>query len=63
MVGKGDYMNLLGIALLAGLSIICYLAILPILLKKKDFTYAVIAIIEVVVLALAASGILKAGEH
>jgi len=63
MIGKGDYLNFVGIALLAGLSIICYLVILPILMKKKDIPYTVIAIIEVAVLALAASGILKSGGH
>jgi len=42
---------------------ICYLVILPILLRKKDIPYVVIAIAEVAVLALAASGILKSGGH
>src|SRR4030042_3660823 len=63
MVDKGDYLNFIGIALLAGLTIVCYLVILPILIKKKDTPYVVIAIIEVAVLALAASGILKSGGH
>lgn len=63
LIGKGDYLNYVGIAILAGLTIICYLVILPILLRKKDIPYVVIAIIEVAVLLLAASGILKAGGH
>ncbi|MBI5663556.1 MAG: hypothetical protein HZC49_00495 [Nitrospirae bacterium] len=63
MAGKGDYMNFVGIAMLAGLTIVCYLAILPILLRKKDTPYVIIAILEVAVLALAASGILKVGGH
>jgi hypothetical protein len=63
MIGKGDYLNFVGIALLAGLSMICYLVILPILMRKKDIPYVVIAIAEVAVLALAASGILKSGGH
>jgi len=63
LVGKGDYLNFVGIALLAGLTILCYLVILPILMRKKDTPYVVIAIIEVAVLALAASGILKSGGH
>ncbi|MEW6571220.1 MAG: hypothetical protein AB1390_08620 [Nitrospirota bacterium] len=63
MVGKGDYLNFVGIALLAGLTMVCYLVILPILMKKKDIPYVIIAIIEVAVLALAASGILKSGGH
>lgn len=63
LVGKGDYLNFVGIAILGGLSILCYLVILPILIRKKDTAYVVIAIVEVLVLALAASGILKAGGH
>ena len=63
LVGKGDYLNFVGIAMLGGLSILCYLVILPILIRKKDTAYVVIAIFEVLVLALAASGILKAGGH
>ncbi|MEW6416786.1 MAG: hypothetical protein AB1480_01535 [Nitrospirota bacterium] len=63
MAGKGDYLNFVGIALLAGLTVLCYLVILPILMRKKDIPYVVIAIIEIAVLVLAASGILKSGGH
>jgi hypothetical protein len=63
LTNKGDYLNFVGIAILAGLTVLCYLVILPILIRKKDKAYVVIAIIEVLVLALAASGILKSGGH
>ena len=63
MIAKGDYLNFIGIAALAGLTVLCYLIILPILIRKKDTPYVVIAILEVAVLILAASGILKAGGH
>ncbi len=63
LAGKGDYLNFVGIAILSGLTILCYLVILPILFRKKDTAYAVIAIVEVLVLSLAASGIMKAGGH
>lgn len=59
----GDMLNLLPIAFLSLLTVICYLAILPELIRKKDKAYVVIAILEVAVLALAASGILSAGAH
>ena len=62
-VGQGDYLNFVGIAILSGLTILCYLVILPILIRKKDRAYVVIAIAEVLVLSLAASGLLKAGGH
>ena len=63
LVGKGDYLNFVGIAMLSGLTILCYMVILPILFRKKDTAYAIIAIAEVLVLSLAASGILKVGGH
>lgn len=62
-ISYGDMLNLLPIAFLSGLTIICYLAILPGLIRKKDTAYVVLAVLEVLVLVLAASGILKAGGH
>ena len=63
LVGKGDYLNFVGIAMLSGLTILCYAVILPILFKKKDTAYVIIAIAEILVLSLAASGLLKVGGH
>jgi len=63
MLGKGDFLNFIGIAFLAGVTILCYLRIIPILFRKKDTVYGILAIVEVLVLVLAASGILKAGGH
>jgi hypothetical protein len=59
----GDMLTFVPIAFLSLLTIICYLAIIPVLIRKKDTAYVVIAILEVAVLALAASGILSAGGH
>lgn len=63
MLGKGDFLNFMGIAFLSAVTIFCYLRIIPILFRKKDTVYGILAIIEVLVLVLAASGILKAGGH
>jgi len=62
MLRYGDFINFLGIALLSGVTIICYLAIIPALLKSNDKVYAVLALLEALVLAAAASG-LVAGGH
>ena len=62
MVGKGDFLNFIGIAILGGITIICYLAIVPALLRKRDFAYLAMAILEVLVLSLAASGVLVVGH-
>ena len=62
-IGKGDYLNFVGVALLAAISIFCYAAIVPGLLRKKDTVLVVIVILEILVLCFAASGILKSGGH
>ncbi|MEN8263573.1 MAG: hypothetical protein ABFR82_08935 [Nitrospirota bacterium] len=62
-LGKGDMLNFLPIAFLSLLTIICYLAILPGLMRKKDTAYVVLVIVEVIVLTVAASGILGSGGH
>jgi hypothetical protein len=62
MLKYGDFINFIGIALLAGVTIMCYAAIVPTLLKNKDTVYAIIALIEVIILSAAASGILSVGH-
>jgi hypothetical protein len=62
-LGYGDMLNFAPIAFLSGLTVICYLAIVPGLLKKKDTAYVVLALIEILVLCVAASGILGSGGH
>jgi hypothetical protein len=59
----GDMLNFLPIAFLSLLTIVCYIAIIPGLIRKKDTAYVVIAILEIIVLAFAASGILGTGGH
>ena len=63
MVGYGDFLNFIGIALLAGVTVICYLAIVPMLLRKRDYIYALLALLEVLVLLSAASGFISTGGH
>jgi len=63
LLNNGDMLNFLGVAVLAGMTVICYLRIIPIFIKKKDTPYLVITIVEIAVLLLAASGILTAGGH
>ncbi len=59
----GDMLNFLPIAFLSLLTVICYIAILPGLIRKKDTAYVVIAVLEILVLTVAASGILGSGGH
>jgi len=63
MVGYGDFLNFIGIALLAGVTIACFLAIVPTLWKSGDKVYACLSIVEALILGVAASGILGTGGH
>lgn len=63
LIGKGDFLNFLPIAILSGVTMVCYAAIVPGLFKRGDKAYAVMAIAEVLILGLAASGLLSAGGH
>jgi len=62
MLKYGDFINFIGIAMLAGVTILCYAAIVPTLLKNNDKVYAILAVIEVIILSAAASGILAVGH-
>jgi len=62
MLKYGDFINFIGIVLLAGVTIMCYAAIVPTLLKNKDTVYAILALLEVIILSAAASGILAVGH-
>ncbi|WP_051688057.1 hypothetical protein [Desulfofalx alkaliphila] len=64
MLEYGNFLSILGIAWLASLTIIGYLAFLvPAYFKKKDTAFLTIAVVEVAVLVVAASGILGSVGH
>jgi hypothetical protein len=62
-LGYGDMLNFAPVAFLSALTIFCYAAIVPGLLRKKDTAYVALAVIEIIVLCVAASGILGSGGH
>ena len=63
LLGTGDFVNFLGIALLAGMTIVAYIPLVPAFLKKGEKAMALIALGEVLVLIFAASGIVGGGAH
>jgi hypothetical protein len=63
LLGKGDFLNFIGIVLLAGMTIVCFIVVLPYYLKERDIPYVVLIILEVLVLCLGASGLLGTGGH
>lgn len=62
MVGKGDYLNYVGIAILSGISLVCYLRVLPFFARSKEPVFVAIVVLEVLLILLAASGVLVAGH-
>ena len=62
-MGQSDFLNFGPIALLASITVMCYLSIVPLFLQKKDAIYVFLALAEVLVLVLAASGVLPSGGH
>jgi len=57
MLGTGDALSLAGLALLAGASVPCLLALLPAFVARRDRTYFAIALVLAGVLLLAAAGL------
>jgi hypothetical protein len=62
LLGHGDMLGLLGIALLAGISIPCLLALVPLYARRGDKAYVGLCLAEVAVVLLAASGLLTGGH-
>ncbi|MBU0464384.1 MAG: DUF1634 domain-containing protein [Proteobacteria bacterium] len=63
LLSTGDFLNYIGFAFLALMTVVCYLVLLKGYLAKKDWIYAGIAFLEILVLSLAASGLLGSGGH
>ncbi len=61
-VGNSDYLNFVGIAFLASITMLCYVRILPVVLRDGDRLCTVIVLSQVAVLAIAASGLVIAGH-
>jgi hypothetical protein len=59
-LGRGDYLNFVGVALLGLITVVCYARILPLLFRSGNRLYAWLALAQIVVLLVAASGI---GAH
>jgi hypothetical protein len=62
LLHKGDIAGLLGIAILAGSSVLCLLALVPLYRARRDTAFVLICLAEVAVVVLAASGVLTGGH-
>jgi hypothetical protein len=61
-LGYGDCLTFVGIAMLAGLTVLSYLVLLPLFWRRGDVTYSLITLLEVMILVLAASGLVAVGH-
>lgn len=55
-LNKGDFLSLLGIAILAACPILSIASVVPVYLKEKNYIYAALCLMTVAVLLYAASG-------
>lgn len=62
LLRHGDIVAFVGIVLLAATSLLSFIFILPAFLKKKDRAYSAIIVLQIIVLLLAASGLISGGE-
>jgi hypothetical protein len=57
MINHADYLNLVGLAFLGLVSVLGYISLFLNYTKKKDFAYAIMVALEIVIIISAASGI------
>ncbi|MBK9608983.1 MAG: hypothetical protein IPO58_22070 [Betaproteobacteria bacterium] len=62
LAAKGEFASLGGIVLLVGCSFLCLAAILPLYARRGEAIYFVLCLLELTVMALAASGIFIIGH-
>ena len=62
LLGHGDVLGLAGIAWLSAVSVACLLALVPVYARRGDRAFVAICVVEVLVVALAASGVLTGGH-
>lgn len=62
LLPAADMLSLAAIAALSGVTLVCFVALVPLFARRGERAFAVIAAVEIAVLLLAASGILTAGH-
>ncbi len=62
-LNQGDFFAFLGLCFLAGVTVICFISVVGKFFKRKEKLLGLIALAEILVLLLAASGLLQVGGH
>jgi len=58
LLHKGDYLTFVGIAVFAGITLVCYARMIPMLIARGERLHAALAAAQLLVLALALSGVM-----
>jgi hypothetical protein len=61
-LGRGDVVSYASVVYLSSVTMLCLLVIIPLFLKEKDMIYAVMTVLQVLVLVFAAAGIISGGH-
>jgi hypothetical protein len=59
---KADMLNLVGIAMLSGCSVVALLAVIPVYTRQRNRIFVGVCIVEIAIMVLAASNVLAAGH-
>jgi hypothetical protein len=62
LLHRSDVLSLSGIALLAGCSVLCLLALVPLYARRGDKAFVAVCVADAAVVCLAASGLLTGGH-
>lgn len=62
LIRHGDVQGLAGIVILAGCSVLCLLALVPVYAARRERAFVAVCLAEVAVVVLAASGLLSGGH-
>lgn len=61
-LGEADLLNFIGIAILAGVTVVCYARLIPLFARARARVFVAICVAEIAVLLIAASGIVGGGH-
>ncbi|NTV05434.1 MAG: DUF1634 domain-containing protein [Chlorobiaceae bacterium] len=61
-LGRGDVLSYASVVYLSSVTMLCLVVIIPLFLKEKDMIYAVMTLLQVLVLVFAAAGIVSGGH-
>lgn len=60
-LNHGDMLTLLGLALLIGSVVVAYLTLLAVLLRRRNWVYVVLVVLQLAIFVLAGSGLVGGG--